>query len=99
MNLLLLAFVGIAEAVIYHFRYRSAVKDCAFTAGKWATWVCITRIAFTYLGVSSVIAGEPLVLCVLAYALPAGVATSITHKLERVHAAKVALQKLAKENP
>lgn len=75
-----LVFIGIAEAVVYHYRYRSAVGDNARHAGVWAFGVCALRAAFVALGAFAVIHGHGVVTVVALYAAPAGVATWVVHK-------------------
>ena len=76
-----LILIGVAEAVVYHFRYRSAVGDSASRSGLWAFAVCALRAAFIAVGASAVIEGAGVWEVIAAYAVPAGVATWAVHAM------------------
>lgn len=77
----LLVLISAVEAIVYHFRYRSAANRSALHAAFWAAMVCSTRLVFTILGVTAVIQKAPLVPVVLAYVVPASLVTFIVHAL------------------
>lgn len=91
--LLILSAISIVEAVVYLFRYRSAAQSSAVAAGIWAFAVCALRVAFTFFGVTAMLKDESLVVILLAYAVPAGIATTIVHSWTLPTASEIARRK------
>lgn len=79
MTLLLLATLGIIEAAAWHWRMRTAVGKSIAQSTAAAFLVTVTRIAFVTAGASAVIAREPWPLLIVAYAIPATLATVVVH--------------------
>jgi hypothetical protein len=79
VNLLYLAFLGIAESVVWLWRMRTAHSPSAFVSGLAASAVTCCRLAFVYVGASAVIAAVPLWQALAAYVLPVLVATTLVH--------------------
>lgn len=71
--------IAIAEAVVYHFRYRSASGASARASGVWAFAVCALRALFIAVGASEIMGGAGVLEVVVFYAVPAGIATWIVH--------------------
>jgi hypothetical protein len=79
LTLLLLAALGIVEAVAYLWRYRTAVDRFSWQSVASTFGVCSTRIAFVAAGASAVMNSEPWYWLVAAYAIPATAATAVVH--------------------
>jgi cytochrome bd-type quinol oxidase subunit 1 len=76
VSLYLLALCAAVEAVVYLWRYRTAVS-----AGRWVSSlataaIASTRVMFVAAGASAVMAREPWWLVGLAYVIPAAVMTA-----------------------
>jgi uncharacterized membrane protein SpoIIM required for sporulation len=71
--ILTLALIGILEAVAFVWRYRASLAHRF--AGTFASTlaVCILRVLFVAAGVSAVLKETPIIVAVLAYAIPAAV--------------------------
>lgn len=80
MTLLLLALVGMAEAVVHQSRYR-ATFGTPLSVGVWTLLLCLLRVGFVALGVS-VMLREQWALALFAYAVPAAVTTAVARGLE-----------------
>lgn len=79
MNLLLLAVIGAAEAVVYQGRYR-ATHGSPFAAGAWTLLVCLLRVAWVALSVSAVLAEQWIAAA--CYAVPAAIVTGLVRARE-----------------
>lgn len=78
--LLLLSVLGVIEAVVLLYRYRSAVKDSASSSAFWTFNTCAVRLAFIYTGVQAVMKDIPWVYAILAYCIPASAITYLIHR-------------------
>lgn len=84
MMLLLLAFIGSLEGVVYLIRYRTAVGRSATASASSAFCLAVMRVMFLLAGVSVILKESNWAVAVIAYALPAAVATWLAHEaLER----------------
>jgi succinate-acetate transporter protein len=81
MNLLVLAMVAIAEAVVYQKRYL-ATNGTPARAGAWTFAVCALRIVFVGVGLESLQSGESRLAVFCAYAGPAALITGLVRWLE-----------------
>jgi len=79
LTLLLLAAMGIIEAVVYLWRYRTAVDRFSWQSVASTFGVTATRVGFVVVGASAVFNSEPWYWLILAYAVPATVATAVVH--------------------
>ena len=79
MTLFLLAALCIVEAAAWHWRMRTAVGASVAASTAAAFLVTVTRIAFVTAGASAVMAREPWPLLIVAYAVPATLATVVVH--------------------
>jgi hypothetical protein len=79
VTLILLAALGIVEAAAWHWRMRTAVGASVAASTAAAFLVTVTRIAFVGAGASAVMAREPWPLLIVAYAVPATLATVVVH--------------------
>ncbi len=73
--MMLLALCGVVEAVVYQFRYRSAVVGRPSAAAGWAFMLAVLRVLWTVLGVSAWMNGERVWVVCAAYAVPVALAT------------------------
>jgi hypothetical protein len=79
LNLIMLAAVGIVEAIVYPWRYRAAVNGSRWENAASAFILTIMRIAFVWLGASAVMKDTPWPLALGVYAVPATLATLWFH--------------------
>jgi hypothetical protein len=81
MNLLLLALIGIAEAVVWLYRCRTASGTNPWASSLAALGVTVTRLLFVWAGASAVMADTPWWHALPAYAIPATCATFVAHQI------------------
>lgn len=92
-NILALAMIGVVEATVYLFRYRSATARSAVVSAVTSFFICVTRVWFVFLGASAVIEGSSLLLATLAYGGSATITTGVLHEwLERRKAKREGLK-------
>lgn len=73
--MMLLALCGVLEAVVYQFRYRSAVVGRPSAAAGSAFLLAVLRVLWTVLGVSAWMGGQRVWVVCAAYAVPVALAT------------------------
>lgn len=78
MNVAVLIFVAVAEAIVWLWRLRSGVGASRWQAGASAALVCLTRMVWLWAGVKATLEGSPVV-GTIAYCGAAGVATTLVH--------------------
>lgn len=78
-TLLMLAGVGMVEAVVWLFRMRTSMATSVWASTLAGFLVCLTRIGFVMIGVSAMMANLPWWQVVGAYAVPATAATAAAH--------------------
>jgi hypothetical protein len=79
MNLVLLAVLGVVEAVVWLWRMRTHRHESALVSGLAAGAVTCTRLVFVYVGATAVMAAVPVWAALAAYVLPASIATAVAH--------------------
>jgi hypothetical protein len=72
---LLIPLIAVAEAVVYHWRYVAATRGSPERNAVLTFVVAALRVGFVLGGVSAIMANVPAWQVVLAYAVPAGLAT------------------------
>lgn len=80
IRMLSLPIIGAVEAVVFWFRYRSAVGRCGRTSAFWTFAVCAVRVWFLLAGVSAVMRGHEAWVLIAAYAAPAALVTWGLHR-------------------
>jgi hypothetical protein len=80
MSLVLLAMLGVVEAVVWLWRMRTHRHESAVVSALAAGAVTVCRLLFVYAGASAVLAEVPVWQALAAYVLPAAVATGIAHR-------------------
>ncbi len=73
----MLGALGVLEAIVWLWRMRTAVTAGRLVSAAATLATTITRVLFVILGASSVMREEPAWAVVLAYAIPATIATSL----------------------
>ena len=79
-NYVWLVLIGIVEAIVYLFRYRTASERSAWVSAFWSFAICVTRILFVYLGASAVIAGTSWFWSIVCYGGAATATTGLLHE-------------------
>lgn len=79
MSLVLLAVIGVVEALVYIDRIRTAIGGSVWRSALSALLVTCTRIAFVIVGAGAVMAQTSWWWCVVCYAVPATLATVLVH--------------------
>lgn len=80
MSLVMLALLGVVEAVVWLWRMRTHRHESAVVSALAAGAVTVCRLLFVYAGASAVLAAVPVWQALAAYVLPAAVATGIAHR-------------------
>ena len=79
---MLLAMLGVCEAVAHTRRLAVAVRSSAMMAAVAAGCICVLRMVFVWMGVSAFLADGAWWFSVAAYVIPAAVATGVVHAME-----------------
>ena len=75
--ILTLTVIGVVESAVYVWRYRAATRKCPWQAGLSTFATTAMKLVFVWVGAGAVIAGTPWWAAMLAYAVPATVATGV----------------------
>jgi hypothetical protein len=88
MILLGLALLGIADAAVYLFRFRTSVGKSIWLSNAACFLVCVSHVAKALLGAGALIHGVSWWAAILAYAVPATAANGVVHGMAEKWKAK-----------